>query len=165
MRTAMEKIESFKIDHTRLKRGIYVSRKDQVGERLVTTFDLRFKEPNTEPALTPEASHAMEHIGATLLRNHPEFGPKVLYFGPMGCLTGFYLLLAGDYSSQTIVPLIRELATAIADFTGEIPGATPVECGNYQLMDLAGAKLEARNYLEEVLENISDRNLNYPPVA
>lgn len=162
MNRTMEKIESFKIDHTRLQRGVYVSRKDQVGQQVVTTLDLRWKEPNNEPALTPEVAHTIEHIGATFLRHHPDYGPKILYFGPMGCLTGFYLLLAGDHQAAELVHLVRELAVAIAEFSGAIPGASPVECGNYQLMDLAAAKREARKYLEDVLETISDLNLNYP---
>ena len=158
----MKKIESFKIDHTRLKRGIYVSRRDHVGSEVITTFDLRLKEPGNEPVLQPEVSHTIEHIGATFLRNHPEFAEKVIYFGPMGCLTGFYLLLSGKYVSRDIVPLMAELFKAIAEFDDAIPGATPVECGNYRLMDLEGARREAKKYLEEVLERIGEENLVYP---
>ena len=158
----MEKIESFKIDHMRLKRGIYVSRKDGVGSKTVTTFDLRMKEPNNEPALSPAAAHTIEHIGATFLRNHSGFGNKILYFGPMGCLTGFYLLLSDDFDSKSIVPLIQELFKYAAEYEGAIPGATPVECGNHSLMDLPKAKREAERYFEEVLNGIDDENLVYP---
>jgi S-ribosylhomocysteine lyase len=158
----MEKIESFKIDHMRLKRGIYVSRKDGVGSKTVTTFDLRMKEPNNEQTLSPAAAHTIEHIGATFLRNHSEFGNKILYFGPMGCLTGFYLLLSDNFDSKTIVPLIQELFKYVAEYEGKIPGATPVECGNHTLMDLPGAKVEAERYFEEVLNGIDGENLVYP---
>lgn len=158
----MKPIKSFQIDHTRLKRGIYVSRKDRVGDATVTTFDLRMKEPNNEAALEPATSHTIEHIAATFLRNHAEYADTTIYFGPMGCLTGFYLLLGGEHESRTIVPLIRELFQTVADFTGDIPGASPVECGNYTLMDLPTAKAEAKKYLEEVLKNIGEENLVYP---
>jgi len=157
----MKKIESFQIDHTRLKRGVYVSRRDHVREQVVTTLDLRWKEPNNEPALIPEASHTIEHIGATFLRSHPQFGSEIIYFGPMGCLTGFYLIVRGGYDSAEILPLIRELAAAIAG-ADTIPGATPVECGNYQLMDLPTARREAKRYLDEVLDRADTRNLVYP---
>ncbi|WP_136797378.1 MULTISPECIES: S-ribosylhomocysteine lyase [Desulfosediminicola] len=158
----MKKIESFKIDHTRLKRGIYVSRRDHVGSEVIATFDLRLKEPNNEPALEAAAAHTIEHIGATFLRNHPEFAARIIYFGPMGCLTGFYLLLRGNYASPDIVPLMTELFKAIAEFDDAIPGATPIECGNYRLMDLEGARREGKKYLEEVLERIGEENLVYP---
>lgn len=158
----MEPIESFKIDHTRLKRGIYVSRKDVVGATTVTTFDLRLKVPNNEPALDSATAHTIEHIGATFLRNHSAWASKILYFGPMGCLTGFYLLFSQDCSSAEMAPLIRELFRYIAEFRGSIPGATPVECGNYTLMDLTTAQLEARRYCEEVLDRLDDENLVYP---
>lgn len=158
----MNKIESFKIDHTKLKRGIYVSRRDEIGAENVTTFDLRVKEPNNESALDPAAAHTLEHIGATFLRNHSEFGDKIIYFGPMGCLTGFYLLLNGRYDSKDVVGLIQELFQFAADFEGDIPGASSVECGNYTLMDLPEAKAEAEKYYTEVLAGIGAENLNYP---
>ncbi|WP_319763391.1 S-ribosylhomocysteine lyase [Maridesulfovibrio sp.] len=158
----MNKIESFKIDHTKLKRGIYVSRRDGIGAENVTTFDLRMKEPNNEPALDSAVAHTLEHIGATFLRNHAEFGDKIIYFGPMGCLTGFYLLLNGRYEARDIVGLIRELFRFAADFEGDVPGASAVECGNYTLMDLSGAKREAARYFAEVLDGIAEENLNYP---
>ncbi|MFW5500519.1 MULTISPECIES: S-ribosylhomocysteine lyase [unclassified Maridesulfovibrio] len=158
----MNKIESFKIDHTRLKRGIYVSRRDQIGAENVTTFDLRVKEPNNEAALDSAAAHTLEHIGATFLRNHSEYGDKIIYFGPMGCLTGFYLLLNGKYDSKDVVDLIQELFKFAADFEGEVPGASAVECGNYTLMDLPLAKAEAAKYYAEVLDGIGSDNLNYP---
>lgn len=158
----MEKIASFTIDHTRLLRGIYVSRKDSLGREVVTTFDIRMKEPNREPALEPRAIHSMEHLAATFLRNHPVWGDKVVYWGPMGCLTGNYLLLKGDLESRDIVELMRETFAFIASFEGEIPGATPSDCGNYSFQDLEAAKREAKRYLSEVLDCISEANLHYP---
>jgi S-ribosylhomocysteine lyase len=158
----MEKIASFTIDHTKLKRGIYVSRKDSIGVETVTTFDLRLKEPNIEAALTSAAAHTIEHIAATFLRNHPLYANKTIYFGPMGCLTGFYLLLAGDVQSQDILPLILELFQHISDFKGAIPGASAIECGNYKLMDLTGAQQEARKFTREILTGIDATHLFYP---
>lgn len=158
----MEKIASFTIDHTKLKRGIYLSRQDSVGDQLVTTFDLRLKEPNNEAALKGPASHTIEHIAATYLRNHPIWDKQTIYFGPMGCQTGFYLILAGDRRSEEIAPLIKELFEHVANFADEIPGESAVECGNYLFMDLAGAKAEAKRYLEEILIDIGPENLNYP---
>ncbi|WP_319777674.1 S-ribosylhomocysteine lyase [Maridesulfovibrio sp.] len=158
----MNKIESFKIDHTRLKRGIYVSRRDEIGSENITTFDLRVKEPNNESVLDPAAAHTLEHIGATFLRNHAEYGDKIIYFGPMGCLTGFYLLLNGRYDSKDVLGLIKELFRFAAEFEGEVPGASAVECGNYALMDLPLAKEEAAKYYAEVLDGIAEDNLNYP---
>ncbi|NDV18370.1 S-ribosylhomocysteine lyase [Pseudodesulfovibrio sp. JC047] len=158
----MKKIASFTIDHTKLHRGVYVSRTDLAGTAVVTTFDLRMKEPNREPALAPEAAHAIEHIGATFLRNHPHYKDQVIYFGPMGCLTGFYLVLSTKCSSREILPLIQEVFQHVAAFDGDIPGASPVECGNYRFMDLNGARQEAARYSEEVLSAIQDENLVYP---
>lgn len=158
----MERIASFSIDHRKLKRGIYVSRQDSIGKETITTFDLRMKVPNHEAVLTPPAAHTIEHIGATFLRNHTTHKEKTIYFGPMGCLTGFYLVLKGDLRSREILPVIREMFLHIADFEGDIPGATPVECGNYSMMDLGSAKKEARTYLEETLLNIDDAQLIYP---
>lgn len=158
----MEKIASFTIDHTRLLRGIYVSRKDSLGSEVVTTFDIRMKEPNREPALEPKAIHSMEHLAATFLRNHPVWGDKVIYWGPMGCLTGNYLLLKGELESRDIVELMRETFAFIASYEGEIPGATPSDCGNYSFQDLEAAKREAKRYLDEVLDCISESNLHYP---
>lgn len=158
----MEKIASFTIDHERLLRGIYVSRKDEVGGTRVTTFDIRMKEPNREPVLTPEASHTIEHLAATFLRNEPEWRDKIVYWGPMGCLTGHYLLMKGDLESRDIVGLMRQTFRFIAEFDGDIPGAAPKDCGNWRLHDLEGARREARKYLEEVLEPIGEANLSYP---
>lgn len=158
----MKKIASFTVDHTRLLRGIYVSRKDSLGSGVVTTFDIRMKEPNREPALDPAAIHSMEHLAATFLRNHLLWGDKVVYWGPMGCLTGNYLLLKGDLESRDIVDLMRETFAFIASYEGEIPGATPSDCGNFSFQDLEGAKREAQRYLSEVLDCISEENLHYP---
>ncbi len=158
----MDPIASFTIDHTKLKRGIYVSRQDRVGDSVVTTFDLRMKEPNNQPALSSAAAHTIEHIGATFLRNHPTDKEKILYFGPMGCLTGFYLLVGGDISSSEVAPLIDELFQYICGFSGPVPGATPIECGNYTLMDLTEAKEEAKKYWTDVVQGIGKENLVYP---
>ena len=158
----MEKIPSFTIDHIRLNRGVYVSRQDVVGGEVVTTFDVRMKEPNREPALSPSAIHTMEHLVATFLRNHPVWASRIIYWGPMGCLTGNYLIVRGDVSSRDIVPLLCEAFAFVASFDGDVPGATARDCGNHLLMNLPEARWEARKYLSEVLENISEENLNYP---
>lgn len=158
----MKKIPSFTIDHERLLRGIYVSRKDNVGGEVVTTFDVRMKEPNREPVLHPGASHTIEHLAATFLRNDEEWRDKVIYWGPMGCLTGFYMLLKGDLQSSDVVELLKRTYKFMADFEGEVPGAAPRDCGNYLLQDLPMAKWESRKFLTEVLENIKKENLVYP---
>ena len=158
----MKKIPSFTIDHILLKRGIYVSRQDVVGNETVTTFDVRMKEPNREPVLSPSAIHTIEHLAATFLRNHPVWADKIIYWGPMGCLTGNYLIVKGDITSAEILPLVKETFAFVASYDGEVPGATARDCGNYLLMNLPEARWEARKYLIEVLENISDSNLNYP---
>lgn len=158
----MEKIPSFTINHELLRRGIYVSRKDQVGDQVITTFDIRMKEPNREPPLSPSALHTIEHLAATYLRNHPLWKDQVIYWGPMGCLTGNYLLLKGDLSSSDILPLITETFDFIANFEGDIPGASPRDCGNYRLMNPEEARWEARKYLDETLLCATDENLNYP---
>lgn len=158
----MKKIASFTIDHIRLKRGIYVSRQDSIGNDVVTTFDVRMKEPNREPALSPSALHTIEHLAATFLRNHPVWADRIVYWGPMGCLTGNYLLLRGDLTSADILPLITETFRFIANFDGDVPGASARDCGNYLLMNLPEARWEAAKYLNEVLECATKENLNYP---
>jgi S-ribosylhomocysteine lyase len=158
----MKKIPSFTIDHLRLLRGIYVSRQDQVGHETVTTFDIRMKEPNREPALGQGALHTIEHLAATFLRNHPTWAEKIIYWGPMGCLTGNYLLVKGDLSSADILPLMIEAFRFIAEYEGDIPGAAAKDCGNYLLQDLPMARWEARKYLTEVLEVATEENLVYP---
>jgi len=158
----MQKIPSFTINHELLKRGIYVSRKDYVGDDVITTFDIRMKEPNREPALSPSAIHTIEHLAATFLRNHPLWKERIIYWGPMGCLTGNYLLVRGDISSHDILPLMKETFEWIANFEGDVPGASPRDCGNYLLMNLPMAKWEARKYLDEVLNSAKDDNLEYP---
>lgn len=158
----MEKIPSFTIDHIRLVRGIYVSRQDSVGGEVVTTFDVRMKEPNREPVLSPSAIHTIEHLAATFLRNHPVWADRIIYWGPMGCLTGNYLIVKGNLSSAEILPLVKETFAFVAAYEGDVPGATARDCGNYLLMNLPEARWEARKYLDEVLEKISDENLNYP---
>lgn len=158
----METIASFTIDHQKLLPGVYVSRKDSVGNDIVTTFDIRMTRPNYEPTMNTAEMHTIEHLAATFLRNHKDFGSKIVYFGPMGCRTGFYLILAGDYESKDIVDLLKELYTFMADFTGDVPGASAVECGNYLDMNLPMAKYLAKKYLTEVLENIDESRLVYP---
>ena len=158
----MEKITSFTINHLLLQPGVYVSRKDLAGDTVVTTFDLRMTSPNEEPVMNTAEVHAIEHLGATFLRNHKEFGSKILYFGPMGCRTGFYLLLTGDYESKDIIPLMIEMWEFIRDFEGEIPGASPRDCGNYLDMNLPMAKYLAKRYLDEVLYHITGDRLVYP---
>lgn len=158
----MKKIPSFTIDHIRLERGVYVSRQDSVGGEVVTTFDVRMKEPNREPVLSPSAIHTIEHLAATFLRNHPVWADRIIYWGPMGCLTGNYLIVKGNLASADILPLVKETFAFVAAYEGEVPGATARDCGNYLLMNLPEARWEARKYLVEVLENISDSNLNYP---
>lgn len=158
----MDKIPSFTIDHNRLKRGIYVSRKDLVGGETVTTFDIRMKEPNREPVIHQGAIHTIEHLAATYLRNDKDWKDKIIYWGPMGCLTGNYLLLKGDFESQDIVELMKKTFRFVAEFEGDIPGAAPKDCGNWLLHDLPMAKWESMKFLEEVLENITDENLTYP---
>lgn len=158
----MQKIPSFTIDHNRLLRGIYVSRKDSVGGDTVTTFDIRMKEPNREPALHQGALHTIEHLAATYLRNDPEWKDRIIYWGPMGCLTGNYLLMRGDLEPKDIVGLMKKTFKFVADFEGEIPGAAPKDCGNWLLHDLPMARWEARKFLTEVLEVIKDENMNYP---
>ncbi len=159
----MKKIASFTIDHNRLERGIFVSRKDTTPKGdIITTFDIRMTRPNREPAAAPDALHAMEHLAATFLRNHPVWSDRIVYWGPMGCCTGNYLLLSGDYSSEDVLPLIRETMEFVYGFEGTVPGATPKDCGNYSFMDLAEAKRLAGVYLAEVLAAPEQENLNYP---
>lgn len=158
----MEKITSFTINHLKLLPGIYVSRKDQAGDTLITTFDIRMTRPNFEPVMNPAEMHTIEHLGATFLRNHESYACRVLYFGPMGCRTGFYLLLTGDYKSRDIVPLITEMYEFIRDFEGEVPGAAARDCGNYLDMNLGMAKYLARKFLDSVLYGIEDEHLIYP---
>lgn len=158
----MDKIPSFTINHEALLRGIYVSRKDNVGNETVTTFDIRMKEPNREPVLHNGAIHTIEHLAATYLRNDAEWKDRIIYWGPMGCLTGNYLLLKGDVVSKDIIELMKRTFKFVADFEGDIPGAAAKDCGNYLLHDLPMAKYEAAKYLHEVLENIKEDNLVYP---
>ena len=157
----METIASFTVDHLKLLPGVYVSRKDCTGTDIVTTFDIRMTRPNFEPVMNTAEIHAIEHLGAMFLRNHPDMGEKTVYFGPMGCRTGFYLILAGDYESADIVPLLTQMFTYIRDFEGNIPGASPEECGNYLDLNLPMAKYAAGRYLSEVLDGISEDRLIY----
>ena len=158
----MEKIASFTIDHLKLVPGVYVSRKDTIGKEVITTFDLRMTSPNDEPVMNTAEVHTIEHLAATFLRNHPVYGNKTIYFGPMGCRTGFYLLLAGNLTSKEILPLMMEMFEFIRDFNGEVPGASPKDCGNYLDMNLPMANYLAKRYLDNVLYNIDDSRLVYP---
>lgn len=158
----MEKIASFTIDHLKLVPGVYVSRKDTIGKEVITTFDLRMTSPNDEPVMNTAEVHTIEHLAATFLRNHPVYGDKTIYFGPMGCRTGFYLLLADDLTSKEIVPLMIEMFEFIRDFKDDVPGASPKDCGNYLDMNLPMANYLAKRYLDNVLYNIDDSRLVYP---
>lgn len=150
----MKKIASFTIDHNRLERGVYVSRRDVTPQGdTVTTFDVRMTRPNREDAISPQALHAMEHLAATYLRNHPEWADKIVYWGPMGCCTGNYLLMQGELAPEDILPLLRDTMRFVAGYDGDIPGATPRDCGNYSFMDLDEARRQAQRYLDEVLGN------------
>ena len=157
----MEKIASFTIDHLRLRPGPYVSRKDRIGAETVTTFDLRITAPNIEPVMNTAEVHAMEHLGATYLRNDPTWKDRVVYFGPMGCRTGFYLLLSGDLASEDVLTLVADTFRFIRDFSGEIPGASAKDCGNYLDMNLPMAQFYARRYVS-VLETAAPETLRYP---
>ncbi len=158
----MKQIKSFTVDHIKLDRGLYVSRVDKVSDTCVTTFDIRMTKPNVMEVLSTGVIHAIEHLGATYLRNDKEFADRVIYFGPMGCRTGFYLILAGEYKSKDIVPLMTRLYEFISQFDGDIPGATPQCCGNYSDMDKEGAVKQADIYLNQVLRDIDEANLEYP---
>lgn len=160
----MKKIPSFTIDHNQLLPGIYVSRKDNVGNDVVTTFDIRMKAPNREPALHPGALHTIEHLAATYLRNNEEWQDRIVYWGPMGCLTGNYILMKGDMKSEEIVELMIDTFEFVANYDGVVPGTEPQDCGNYLLHDLPMARYEAKQYLK-VLKNIKPENLNYPEKA
>lgn len=158
----MKKIASFTVNHLTLLPGVYVSRKDYIGSETVTTFDIRMTRPNFEPVMNTAEVHTIEHLGATFLRNHKDYGEKVVYFGPMGCRTGFYLILAGDYESSDIVELLKEMFVFIRDYKDEVPGAAARDCGNYLDMNLPMANYLAKKYYEEVLCNITEDRLNYP---
>ena len=157
----MEKITSFTIDHIRLLPGLYVSRKDHIGSETVTTFDLRMTQPNAEPVMNTAEMHTIEHLAATYLRNEPNWKERVLYFGPMGCRTGFYLLLAGDHTSRDVLDLVINCYRFIRDYIGEVPGASAKDCGNYLDMNLPMANYWGRKYAA-LLENIDETRLVYP---
>ena len=158
----LEKIASFTVDHIRLKPGVYVSRKDHIGQETVTTFDIRMTSPNDEPVMNTAEMHTIEHLGATFLRNHAEWKDRVVYFGPMGCRTGFYVIFAGDLESKDIVPLLTEMYEFVRDFDDEIPGATAKDCGNYLDQNLPMANYLANKYLNEVLYGITEDRMKYP---
>ena len=157
----MKKIASFTVDHIRLVPGLYVSRKDKIGVETVTTFDLRVTKPNDEPVMNTAEIHAIEHLGATYLRNDPVWQDKAVYFGPMGCRTGFYMILAGDLTSEQVLPLVKDCFAFIRDYEGVIPGASPVDCGNYLDLSLPMARYWAGRYYQ-TLESADESNLAYP---
>lgn len=158
----MEKIKSFTVDHLRLLPGLYVSRVDEVEGHPVTTFDIRMTSPNDEPVMNTAEIHTIEHLGATFLRNHPDYASRTIYFGPMGCRTGFYLILSGEYVSFDIIPLMKNMFAFIAGYEGPVPGASAKDCGNYLDMNLPMARYIAKKYLTGVLEGITPDRLNYP---
>ena len=158
----MKKIQSFTVNHIDLNRGIYVSRQDQVGDQIVTTFDIRMKLPNREPVMNMAEIHTMEHLGATFLRNHPTKADQIIYFGPMGCRTGFYLIVKGDLTSNDIASLVTDTYGFMADFEGDVPGASARDCGNYLDINLPMAKYESKLFLETTLKNLTEANLIYP---
>ncbi len=158
----MEKIASFTVNHLTLLPGVYVSRHDNFNGADITTFDIRMTRPNFEPVMNTAEIHTIEHLGATFLRNHPEFGGKIVYFGPMGCRTGFYMVIAGKYTSAQIVPLVKEMFAFMADFKGDVPGACARDCGNFRDMNLPMANYLAAKFLREVLNDIDDSRLVYP---
>ncbi len=158
----MDKIPSFTIDHINLLRGVYVSRQDRVGGEVITTFDIRMKAPNREPVMDQGAIHTIEHLAATYLRNDEEWKDRIIYWGPMGCLTGNYLLVRGDYQPEDLVGVLQRTFAFVAGFEGEVPGTKPKDCGNCELHDLPLAREEAQKYLEEVLEHMGEENMRYP---
>ncbi len=158
----MEKIASFTVNHLKLIPGVYVSRQDKIGQETITTFDLRFTTPNLEPPMDNPGIHSIEHLVATFLRNHPTWSDKTIYFGPMGCRTGFYVIFAGDLKSEDILPVLNEAAKFVLDYEGEIPGYSPRDCGNYLDNNLALAKIYMKKFKEEVLDNPTAERLNYP---
>ena len=158
----MEKIASFTVNHLTLLPGVYVSRKDNVNGNVITTFDLRITRPNKEPVINTAEMHAMEHLGATYLRNDKEWKDRVIYFGPMGCRTGFYLILAGDLKPRDIIELLRDMFKWMADYEGEIPGQSPRDCGNYLDLNLPMAKYVAEKYYRDVLIDITEDRMVYP---
>ncbi len=160
----MKQIASFSVDHVKMQRGVFLSRKDQIGSEAISTFDIRMKLPNREKPMDIAPLHTIEHLGAVFLRNHDIWSQKTIYFGPMGCRTGCYAIFAGDLSSEDVIEIITEMTAFMADFEGDIPGATAVECGNYLDHDLAAAKKEAKIFLTEVLQNLTQENLSYPAV-
>ena len=158
----MKKIASFTINHLKLEPGIYVSRRDYIGSEVVTTFDIRMTRPNYEPVMNTAEVHTLEHLGATFLRNHEKYSDKVIYFGPMGCRTGFYLILAGNLESKDIVDLVTEMYEFMSEFEGDVPGASARDCGNYLDMNLPMAKYVAKRFLDNTLRNIDEKHLVYP---
>lgn len=158
----MDLIPSFTVDHMRIIPGIFESRVDTLGEELVTTFDVRVKRPNAEPSIDPAAMHTMEHLVATFLRNHPDWRDQLIYWGPMGCLTGFYIIVKGRPAASDLYPIILDAFRYVRDFEGEVPGASPTNCGKYLMHDLPMAKWEAGKYVEYLETADQDAIFSYP---
>ena len=158
----MDLIPSFTVDHMRIIPGIFESRVDTLGEELVTTFDVRVKKPNAEPSIDPAAMHTMEHLVATFLRNHPDWKDQLIYWGPMGCLTGFYIIVKGRPAASDLYPIILDAFRYVRDFEGEVPGASPTNCGKYLMHDLPMAKWEAGKYVEYLETADLDAIFRYP---
>lgn len=158
----MEKISSFTVNHLDLLRGVYVSRKDYIGDNVITTLDIRMKRPNVEPVMNTAEMHTIEHLSATFLRNHDSYNDKTIYFGPMGCRTGFYVIFKGDLESKDIIQILIEMFTFVSNYEGEVPGASARDCGNYYDMNLPMAKYESKKFLTEILKKIENENLHYP---
>lgn len=158
----MDLIPSFSIDHTKIVPGIFESRVDTLGDEIVTTFDVRIKKPNVEPSVDVAAMHTTEHVIATYLRNHPEWKDKLIYWGPMGCLTGFYIIVKGRPSSSELYPIILEAFRHLSRYEGDVPGATPVNCGKFLMHDLPMAKWEAARFVEYLVNADKNEIFEYP---
>lgn len=158
----LQKIASFTVNHLKLEPGVYVSRTDRYGNAVITTFDLRMTAPNREPVMNTAELHTIEHLGATFLRNDPEWKDRIVYFGPMGCRTGCYMLLYGEYTSEDVVPLVTKMFEFIRDFNGPVPGAAAKDCGNYLDQNLSMARWRAERYLNFTLYHITKEHLVYP---
>ena len=158
----MDLIPSFSVDHTKIVPGIFESRVDTLGSETVTTFDVRLKRPNAEPEIAPAAMHTIEHVVATYLRNHPDWKDKLIYWGPMGCLTGFYIIVKGRPAAADMYPIVLKAFRYMSEYEGDVPGATPENCGKYLMHDLPMAKWEAKKYVEYLLSADKSRIFEYP---
>ena len=158
----MEKIASFTIDHIKLQPGVYVSRKDHIGDEVITTFDLRMTSPNEEPVMNTAEMHTIEHLMATFFRAHPVWADQTIYVGPMGCRTGMYVIFKGDLESADVAEIMKDCYQYMADFDEEIPAAKPEMCGNYLDHNLGITRIECQKFVDEVLSCIKEENMVYP---